>query len=53
MLPLLQLNFGELCRTGLDFSPVDGTDTDALSDAQIEAACRVCTGESYAYREEQ
>jgi hypothetical protein len=53
MLPLLQLNFGELCRTGLDFSRVDGTDTDALSDAQIEAACRVCTGESYAYREEQ
>jgi hypothetical protein len=53
VLPLLQLKFKELCQTGLDLSRLDASDTRNLDDAQIEAACRVYTGQSFAYREEQ
>jgi hypothetical protein len=53
MLPLLQLDFRELCQSALDFNRLNGIDNRSLTDVQIEARCRAWTGESYAYRDEQ
>lgn len=53
MLPLLQLNLSTLSQSALDFSRLDGFESRALSDAEIERACRTYTGQSFAFRDEE
>lgn len=53
MLPLLHLDLASMCQIALDFSRLDGTDTDNLTDSDVERACRSFTGQSFAYRDEE
>jgi hypothetical protein len=53
MLPLLQLELATMCPIALDFSRLDGTSIDHLTEADIESTCQAFTGHSFAYRDEE
>ena len=52
MLPLLELSLSALSQSALDFSRLDGLGNRALTDAEVERACRTYTGQSFAFRDQ-